>query len=98
MIQSLFQRLAAVAAPASGESRRFSRLRPTSLALAGYAAFFHGPSLVLRTIPAGVGRMPAPPAGFFAFRQRPDLPAGHGPAPAAAGAVIPNIFSKSVPH
>ena len=87
-------------------SEGFTRLWPSLLVVAGYAAAFYFLSLTLRTVPvgiayaiwAGAGIVLIAAIGWFFHGQRLDLPAGIGIGLILAGVVIINVFSKTVSH
>lgn len=84
----------------------FSRLWPTVGSLLGYLGAFYFLSISLRTIPvglayaiwSGVGIVLISLIGWFAFKQRLDLPALVGMGLIVAGVIVINAFSKSAVH
>ena len=87
-------------------SEQFTRLWPSVVTVAGYAAAFYFLSLSLRTIPVGVayavwsavGIVLITVVGAVMFRQVPDLPAIAGMLLIIAGVVVINLFSKMSAH
>ncbi len=87
-------------------SEGFTRLWPSVIVVAGYAAAFYCLSLTLRTIPvgvayavwSGVGIILVTLAGWYLYDQQLDTPALIGIALIAAGVVVLNTLSKSVTH
>lgn len=87
-------------------SEQFSKLLPSIITVAGYAASFYCLSIVLRTLPvgiayaiwSGVGIILIATIGYFVFKQHLDFPAILGLGLIIAGVVIINVFSKSVSH
>ena len=84
----------------------FSRLWPSLVVVAGYAASFYFLSLALRTIPIGVAYAIWSGAGvalialiaWVLFGQALDVPAIVGLLLIVAGVVVLNVFSKTVSH
>jgi small multidrug resistance pump len=82
----------------------FTRVWPSLLAIAGYAAAFYFLSLSLRGIPlgvayaiwSGIGLPLIALSGWALYRQSLDLPALIGIALVAAGVVVIGVFSQSV--
>ena len=95
-----------VATTALKMSEQFTRLWPSVVVVAGYAAAFYFLSLSLRTIPVGVayavwsaaGIVLVTVAGMVMFRQVPDLPAVIGLLLIIAGVAVINLFSKMSAH
>ena len=87
-------------------SQGFTRLMPSLLVVAGYAAAFYFLSLTLTSIPVGVayaiwsglGILLVSLAGYVLYHQTLDLPAVLGIALIVAGVVILSLFSKSAAH
>lgn len=87
-------------------SEQFTRLWPSVVTVAGYAAVFYFLSFALRTIPVGVayavwsaaGIVLVTVVGMVVFKQTPDLPAVIGLSLIVAGVVIVNLFSKMSAH
>ncbi len=88
------------------QSEQFTRLVPSIITIAGYAAAFYCLSIVIKTIPvgiayaiwSGVGIILITLIGFFVFKQHLDLPAIIGLGFIIAGVIIINLFSHSVSH
>ena len=87
-------------------SEGFTRLWPSVVVAAGYAAAFFLLSLTLRTIPVGITYAVWSGAGivlvtgiaWLAFGQKLDLAGIVGIGLIVAGVVTLNLFSKSVAH
>lgn len=88
------------------QSEQFTRLIPSLLTIAGYAAAFYCLSIVLKTMPVGiayaiwsaVGIVLVALIGVFVFKQHLDAPAIIGLALIIAGVAVINLFSHSVGH
>ena len=88
------------------QSDQFSRLGPTLITAASYAAAFYCLSITLKTIPvgiayaiwSGVGIVLISIIGLIFFKQNLDLAACTGLGLIVAGVVVVNVFSKSVVH
>ncbi len=84
----------------------FTRLGPSLIVVAGYAAAFFFLSLTLRTLPVGIayaiwsglGIVLISIAGWVLYRQMLDAPAVIGMALIVAGVIVINVFSKATPH
>lgn len=84
----------------------FTRLVPSIVVIVGYASAFYFLSLTIRTIHlgiayaiwSGVGVVLITIAGWLIYDQKLDLAAFIGIALITAGALVLNIFSKSVIH
>ena len=95
-----------IATSALKATEGFSRLGPSLIVVAGYAAAFFFLSLTLRTIPvgiayavwAGAGVALIALIGWLFLGQNLDTPAILGLALIVAGVVVINVFSKSVTH
>lgn len=95
-----------VATSALKASEGFSRLWPSLIVIAGYAAAFYFLSLTLRTIPVGVTYAIWSGAGvvlitliaWLFFEQALDIPAIIGLLLIVAGIVVLNALSKMVSH
>lgn len=95
-----------VATTALKETHGFTKLVPSLVTIAGYAAAFYFLSLVLKVIPVGVVYAMWSGAGIVFitaiawvwFRQSLDLPALLGIGLIMAGVIVINLFSKSVAH
>ena len=87
-------------------SQQFTRMGPTALVVACYAAAFYCLSLTLKSIPVGIayaiwsalGIVLISSVGLVFFKQRLDLPAIIGLGLIISGVVVVNLFSKSVTH
>ncbi|ANL35461.1 DMT family transporter [Rhizobium phaseoli] len=87
-------------------SQQFTRIGPTTLVVACYAAAFYCLSLTLKSIPVGIayaiwsalGIVLISSVGLIFFKQRLDLPAIIGLGLIISGVVVVNLFSKSVSH
>lgn len=88
------------------ESEGFTRLVPSLVTAAAYAASFTLLAFTLKTIPvglayaiwSGVGIVLIAAIGWFRFNQTLDTPALVGLSLIVAGVVVINAFSKSLPH
>lgn len=88
------------------ETHGFTRLWPSVLTVAGYAAAFYFLSLPMRMLPvgvvyavwSGVGIVLIALVGWAVFRQSLDLAAVVGIGLILAGVVVINVFSSSVSH
>ncbi|GAA4114604.1 DMT family transporter [Aminobacter aganoensis] len=95
-----------VATSALKETNGFTRLLPSLVTVAGYAAAFYFLSLVLKVMPVGIVYAMWSGAGIVFitaiawvwFRQSLDLPALLGIGLIMAGVIVINLFSKSVAH
>lgn len=87
-------------------SMGFTRLVPSMIVIVGYSSAFYFLSLTIRTIHlgiayaiwSGVGVVLITIAGWLIYDQKLDLAAFIGIALITAGALVLNIFSKSVMH
>ncbi|ACI56275.1 small multidrug resistance protein [Rhizobium leguminosarum bv. trifolii WSM2304] len=87
-------------------SQQFTRIGPTVLVVACYAAAFYCLSLTLKSIPVGIayaiwsalGIVLISSVGLVFFKQRLDLPAIVGLGLIISGVLVVNLFSKSVSH
>jgi len=87
-------------------SEEFTRLVPSLIVVAGYAAAFYFLTLVLRSIPigityavwAGLGIVLIALVGYLFYKETPDIPALMGMGLIIAGVVVIHLFSKTVPH
>jgi small multidrug resistance pump len=88
------------------QAEQFTRLWPTLISMAAYAAAFYLLSIALKTLPVGIayaiwsglGIVLVSIIGWVAFRQALDLPAIIGLGFIIAGIIIVNTFSGSVVH
>lgn len=93
-----------IATSALKASEGFSRLWPSLVVVAGYAAAFYCLSLTLKTIPigvvyaiwSGVGIALIALIGWLVFGQSLDAAAIIGMLLIIAGVVVLNVFSKTV--
>lgn len=96
--------LEVLATSALQASNGFTRLWPSIVTAAGYAAAFYCLSLTLRTMPVGiayaiwsaVGIVLIAMVGWVFYRQPLDAPALIGMALIIAGVLVVNLFSKSI--
>jgi len=87
-------------------SEEFSRLIPSLIVVAGYSVAFYFMTLVLRVMPVGVtyaiwsglGIVLVTVAGFFLYRQTPDIPAMLGMGLIISGVVVIHVFSRTYSH
>ena len=87
-------------------SEEFTKLVPSVVVVVGYGVAFYFLTLVLRVIPVGVtyaiwsglGIVLVATAGFFLYKQTPDLPAIIGMFLIILGVVVINVFSKTISH
>ena len=88
------------------QSEQFTRLVPSLITVAGYAAAFYCLSVVLRTIPmgvayaiwSGVGIVLVALVGWMVFKQHLDVPAIIGMAMIVGGVLVINLFSQAAGH
>lgn len=93
-----------IATSALKQTQEFTRLVPSLICLAGYAAAFYSLSIALRSIPIGIayaiwsgaGIVLISIIGMVFFKQYLDLAACIGLALIIAGVIIIHVFSKSV--
>ncbi|NTW84118.1 MAG: multidrug efflux SMR transporter [Chlorobiaceae bacterium] len=84
----------------------FTRVIPSMIVIAGYAAAFYFLSLTLRTFPigivyalwSGVGIVLITIVGWIVYQQKLDNAALAGIGLIIAGVIVINVFSKSVMH
>ncbi len=84
----------------------FTRLWPSLIVVAGYAAAFYFLSLTLRTIPVGVAYAIWSGVGvalitliaWIFYGQVLDIPACIGLSLIVIGVVVLQVFSKAIPH
>ena len=87
-------------------SEEFSRLIPSLIVVVGYSVAFYFMTLVLRVMPVGVtyaiwsglGIVLVTVAGFFLYRQTPDIPAMLGMGLIISGVVVIHVFSGTYSH
>ncbi len=95
-----------VATSALKQTEQFTRLVPSLISIAGYAAAFYLLSIVMRSIPigisyaiwSGVGIVLVALVGWIVFKQHLDLPAIIGICMILGGVVVINLFSESAGH
>ena len=95
-----------IATSALKATEGFSRLGPSLIVVAGYAAAFFFLSLTLRTIPvglayatwSGLGIVLIAIVGWLAFGQKLDAWAVLGMSLIVAGVLIMNLLSKTAAH
>lgn len=95
-----------VATSALKETHGFTRLLPSLVTVAGYAAAFYFLSLVLKAMPVGIvyamwcgaGIVFITAIAWVWFRQALDVPALIGIGLIMAGVIVINLFSKSIVH
>ena len=87
-----------VATSALKQTEQFTRLVPSLITLAGYAGAFYFLSMVLRSIPLGMGIVLVALVGWLVFKQHLDLPAIIGICMILGGVVVINLFSESAGH
>jgi len=87
-------------------SEEFTRLVPSIIVIVGYGVAFYFLTLVLRVIPIGItyaiwsglGIVLVAVAGFFLYKQTPDIPAMIGMGFIVLGVVVIQLFSKTISH
>ena len=95
-----------VATSAMKASNEFTQLVPTLIAFVGYGTAFYFMTISMRVLPIGImyaiwsgmGIVLISIVGWLVYKQNLDMPAIIGMALIIAGAVIINVFSKSVVH
>ena len=95
-----------VATSALKQTEQFTRLVPSLISIAGYAAAFYLLSIVMRSIPigisyaiwSGVGIVLVALVDWIVFKQHLDLPAIIGICMILGGVVVINLFSESAGH
>jgi small multidrug resistance pump len=95
-----------IATSALKASAAFTRLIPSLITMAGYAASFYLLALALREIPlgiayaiwSGIGIALISLVGALFFKQYLDLPAIIGITLIIIGVIVMNVFSQSVSH
>lgn len=93
-----------IATSALKASNEFTQLVPTLIAVVGYSTAFYFMTISMRVLPIGImyaiwsgmGIVLISIVGWLVYKQNLDLPAIIGMVLIIAGAVIINIFSKSV--
>ena len=87
-------------------SNEFTRLVPSLMVVAGYGTALYFMSISLRVLPVGImyaiwsgmGIVLVSVIGWVMYRQVLDMPAMIGMGLIIAGAIVINVFSKSVVH
>lgn len=87
-------------------SAQFTKMVPTLLMIAGYAASFYFLALTLKYMPVGItyalasglGIVAVAVGGLMIFGQRLDWPAIAGIGLIVAGLVVINLFSETAVH
>ena len=87
-------------------SNEFTRLVPSLIVMAGYGTAFYFMSISMRVLPVGImyaiwsgmGIVLVSIIGWMVYRQVLDVPAMIGMGLIIAGAIVINVFSKSVVH
>ena len=87
-------------------SNEFTRLWPSLIVLVGYGTAFYFMALSMRVLPVGImyaiwsgmGIVLVSTFGWVVYRQVLDVPAMIGMGLIIAGAIVINVFSKSVVH
>ena len=95
-----------VATSALKASNEFTQLVPTLIAVVGYGTAFYFMTISMRVLPIGImyaiwsgmGIVLISIVGWLVYKQNLDMPAIIGIGFIIAGAVIINVFSKSVVH
>jgi small multidrug resistance pump len=95
-----------IATSAMKASNEFTHLVPTLIAIAGYCTAFYFMTISMRVLPIGImyaiwsgmGIVLISIVGWLVYKQNLDMPAIIGMVLIIAGAVIINVFSKSVVH
>ena len=99
IIAIIFEVVATSSLPAT---KGFTRLAPSLVVVAGYAAAFYFLSLTLRTIPVGIayaiwsglGIVLISIVGWVLYKQALDIPALIGMGLIIAGVIVINAFSQ----
>ena len=87
-------------------SNEFTRLVPSLIVVVGYGTAFYFMSISMRVLPVGImyaiwsgmGIVLVSIIGWAVYRQVLDVPAMIGMGLIVAGAIVINVFSKSVVH
>ena len=87
-------------------SNEFTRLWPSLIVVVGYGTAFYFMSISMRVLPVGImyaiwsgmGIVLVSIIGWAVYRQALDVPAMIGMGLIIAGAIVINVFSKSVVH
>ena len=87
-------------------SNEFTRLWPSLIVVVGYGTAFYFMAVSMRVLPVGImyaiwsgmGIVLVAIIGWVVYRQVLDVPAMIGMGLIIAGAIVINVFSKSVVH
>ena len=87
-------------------SNEFTRLWPSLIVVVGYGTAFYFMSISMRVLPvgsmyaiwSGMGILLVSIIGWVVYKQTLDMPAMIGMGLIIAGAIVINVFSKSVVH
>ncbi len=87
-------------------SNEFTRLWPSLIVAVGYGTAFYFMSICMRVLPVGImyaiwsgmGIVLVSIIGWVVYKQTLDVPAMIGMGLIIAGAIVINVFSKSVVH
>jgi small multidrug resistance pump len=87
-------------------SNEFTRLWPSLIVVVGYGTAFYFMALSMRVLPVGImyaiwsgmGIVLVSIIGWVIYRQALDVPAIIGMGLIIAGAIVINVFSKTVGH
>ncbi len=87
-------------------SNEFARLWPSLIVVVGYGTAFYFMSISMRVLPVGImyaiwsgmGIVLVSIIGWVIYKQTLDVPAMIGMGLIIAGAIVINVFSKSVVH
>ena len=87
-------------------SNEFTRLWPSLIVVVGYGTAFYFMSISMRVLPVGImyaiwsgmGIVLVSIIGWVVYKQTLDVPAMIGMGLIIAGAIVINVFSKSVAH
>lgn len=87
-------------------SNEFTRLWPSLIVVVGYGTAFYFMSISMRALPVGImyafwsgmGIVLVSIIGWVVYKQTLDVPAMIGMGLIIAGAIVINVFSKSVVH
>lgn len=87
-------------------SNEFTRLWPSLIVVVGYGTAFYFMSISMRVLPVGImyaiwsgmGILLVSIIGWVVYKQTLDMPAMIGMGLIIAGAIVINVFSKSVVH
>ena len=87
-------------------SNEFTRMLPSLIVVVGYGTAFYFMAVSMRVLPVGImyaiwsgmGIVLVSIIGWVVYRQALDVPAMIGMGLIIAGAIVINVFSKSVVH